>query len=244
MWSFRNSLLSVRSCLREIFPLNCPVCGKAPFDGSPNMLCAECFRKLDLIREPFCPGCGGHLSGFLNMCPDCMNADAGRPWQKAFALFRMEGLGRELVHKYKYRNMPELARTLAHLAAIRLGESILAEKFDCITPTPLHFLRYLKRGYNQADLFANVLAGELKIPCSSLLWRKKWTSQQSKLTKKQRISNLNGAFSVKNSQKTKNRAILLVDDVMTTGSTLASAAQVLLDGGAERVGVLVIARRQ
>ncbi len=228
----------------EILAPCCPVCGREPLDGSPNMLCADCFRMLDLTTEPFCPGCGGHLSGFLDMCPDCMNAVAERPWKNAFALFGMDGLGRELVHKFKYQNTPELARTLGRITAMRLGDRIRAEAYDCITPTPLHWFRCFLRGYNQAELFAEAAGKELGLPCFSLLRRKKWTSQQAKLNKKQRISNLKGAFAIKNSQKTKNRAILLVDDVMTTGSTLASAAQVLLDNGAERVGVLVLARRQ
>ncbi len=224
--------------------MNCPVCGGIPADGTANMLCAECLRSLPLMREPFCPGCGGQLSGFLEMCPDCMNADAGRLWKRAFALFRMEGIGRELIHRFKYQKNPELARMLGHLAAIRLGDLIREENFDCIVPTPLHFFRYFQRGYNQAELFAKAAGQELGIPCRNLLWRRKWTHQQAKLDKKQRISNLKGAFSIKNSTNAEKRAILLVDDVMTTGSTLASAAQTLLDGGAEKVCILVLAKRQ
>lgn len=100
------------------------------------------------------------------------------------------------------------------------------------------------RGYNQSSLFAEQLGKYLHIPVRSLLRREQYTKQQAFLTKKQRNSNIAGAFSISDSTVAEKCGILLVDDVMTTGATLREAAGVLLSHGAERVDVLVIARRQ
>lgn len=234
---------ALKDLIRLYLPLNCPVCGNLPFDGSANMFCAECLASLDFIGGPVCPGCGGPLTGIFGMCPDCMDAEADRPWEKAFALTSMTGVGKELIHAFKYQNRPELARPLGAVAAMRFGTELLAQKIDLIVPTPLHWFRRLSRGYNQAELFADGLAERLGIPVLDALRRVKWTHQQAKLSKRERILNLKQAFSIKDSTKVKKRAILLIDDVMTTGSTLAAAAQTLLDAGADRVCVLVIARR-
>ena len=72
-------------------PLNCPMCGGIPFDGSPNMFCKDCFEKLPFIRNPVCPGCGGELYGILDVCPDCLHAEKKFPWKRAAALFKMDG---------------------------------------------------------------------------------------------------------------------------------------------------------
>ena len=100
------------------------------------------------------------------------------------------------------------------------------------------------RGYNQSRLFAEQLSKYLHVPVCSPLRRRRPTKQQAFLTKKERNSNIAGAFSISDSTVAEMCSILLVDDVMTTGATLREAAGVLLDHGAERVDVLVIARRQ
>lgn len=233
-----------RDLIRTFIPAMCPVCGGLPADGTANMFCADCLEKIRFVQEPLCPGCGGSLTGMLDMCPDCLQAEAERPWAKAFSLYRMEHFGKELIHRFKYQNSPELARPLGHLAQMRLGDALRAEQFDLIVPVPLHWFRMIQRGYNQSEVLAQSLGRELNIPCCNVLRRRKWTSQQAKLTKKERISNLKGAFSIKNSTNVKKRAILLVDDVLTTGSTLASATNSLLAAGAGRVCIFVIARRQ
>ena len=223
-------------------PLNCPMCGGIPFDGSPNMFCKDCFEKLPFIRNPVCPGCGGELYGILDVCPDCLHAEKKFPWKRAAALFKMDGSAKEVIYQYKYRKGPELARPRGRLAAGCLENAGI--KPDLIVPTPLHWFRHLQRGYNQAELLCNVIGQETGIPVRNLLRRKKWTRQQARLDRKQRIRNLHQAFSIIDSTNCRNRCILLVDDVMTTGSTLSAAAETLLGAGAAEVDVLVLARRQ
>ncbi len=222
-------------------PLPCPLCGGEPLGGEPNMLCEACLSKLSFVKEPVCPGCGGELSGILEVCPDCLKEER-RPWSRAVSVFRMGGEAAELIYKFKYRGRPELARPLGSLAAKALAKS--GVKPDVIVPTPLHWLRLLLRGYNQAELLAEALSAETGIPIARPLVRRKWTRQQAKLKRKDRIENLRKAFSAPDSTLCENRSIVLVDDVMTTGSTLSAAAKALLEAGAKELSILIAARRQ
>ena len=221
--------------------LPCPLCGGEPHEGVPNMLCDTCLSKLRFVKEPLCPGCGGELSGILEVCPDCLKAER-RPWAKAVSVFRMGGEAAELIYNFKYRGRPELARPLGILAAQALAQSGI--KPDALVPTPLHWFRLLQRGYNQAELLCEAISSETGIPVVHALIRRKWTYQQARLKRKDRIENLRKAFSVSDSTPCQNRSILLVDDVMTTGSTLSAAAGTLLEAGAKELSVLIAARRQ
>ena len=228
--------------IRNYIPLNCPQCGGEPFDGVPGHFCAECLKEFHFIHSPVCPRCGGELSGILDVCTDCLHSTLDFPWKRAVAVFKMTGAVKESIYRFKYRNCPEYARAFGQLAAGALRESGIRP--DLIVPTPLHWFRYCRRGYNQADLLAQRIGRELNLPTAHLLRRKKWTRQQARLDRAERIRNLEGAFSIRDSTNCKGRCILLVDDVMTTGSTLAAGARVLLDAGVAEVNVLVLARRQ
>ncbi len=239
---FKKAIPGFLKTLGFYVPLNCPLCGGAPADGTPNMFCKNCLARLPFIRNPVCPGCGGELYGILEVCPDCLHAEKKFPWKRAAALFKMDGMAKEVIYQYKYRNMPELARPLGRLAAGTLEQARIRP--DLIVPTPLHWFRHLQRGYNQAALLCHEIGHATGIPVRNLLRRTKWTKQQARLDRKQRIQNLHQAFSIIDSTNCRNRCILLVDDVMTTGSTLSAAAETLLASGAAEVDVLVLARRQ
>lgn len=231
------------SAVRCIFPLECPICHGKPMDDSPNMLCARCYALLKFVPKPACPGCGGPMTGIMDMCSSCMHAAAARPWSKAFSLYEMRGFGKELIHEFKYRKNHHLCRPIARMIAMHLGDSIRQEGFDSIIPTPLHWFRKIQRGYNQSEYLAEQLGSELDLPVIRNLRRKKWTHQQAHLDQKARIQNLKGAFRVVHPEKIAGKSLLLVDDVLTTGATLAAATQCLLDAGAEKICILVIARR-
>ena len=113
----KQQLSSFSRILGLYVPLNCPLCGGVPLDGSPNMFCKDCFEKLPFVRNPVCPGCGGELYGILDVCPDCLHAEKKFPWKRAAALFKMDGSAKEVIYQYKYRKGPELARPLGRLAA-------------------------------------------------------------------------------------------------------------------------------
>lgn len=112
-----------------------------------------------------------------------------------------------------------------------------------IVPVPLHWTRFVQRGFNQADLICQGISAELGVPVVRALRRVRRTRQQARLTRKERILNLTGAFSPTDSTKCEKRAILIIDDVLTTGTTLATAASVLLDAGSAKVFAVSAARR-
>ncbi|MFP4322141.1 MAG: ComF family protein [Anaerolineales bacterium] len=156
-------------------------------------------------------------------------------FQNVDALYSMtahEGVIREAIHQLKYENLPEVARTLGHHLANALPWSVTA-----VVPVPLHAQRLQDRGYNQAELIGRTVAKSLSIPLyAQYLLRQKDTRSQVGLSAGQRRDNVQAAFAV-NSQAGLELAgpVLLVDDVCTTGATLAAAAEALKEGGAQTV---------
>lgn len=229
-----------KKLLKHIYSFPCPACKENASTNNINALCCDCMDSIDTIYPPLCAGCGGPHDGFLELCGKCLKADE-RPWDKALAVFNMRGFGKKIIHSYKYSKRVELSRPLGVMAANRLKESGIEPDF--IVPIPLHWSRYFMRGYNQSELVGKVISEQTGIPMKKFLVRSKRTKQQAKLDRKQREKNLMGAFSVKKNEFLKKRTILLIDDVITTGSTLTAATKVLLDEGADKVDILVLARR-
>lgn len=223
--------------IQEIDSFPCVYCGQVLPEKSG--FCTACYDSLPLVLNPRCPGCGAENDGIFDLCGKCLKEEK-RVWETAFSVMRMEGAARELIHRFKYGRETAIARTLGEVAADLWLES--NEKVDMIVPTPLHWTRQFLRGYNQSELLAEIIADRAKIPCNKVLKRKKMTSKQANLDRKQRKKNLIGAFSVKKGAICRNRTILLLDDVMTTGTTLTSAASALLESGAKQVKILVLAR--
>lgn len=234
-------MISLQKMAEVFCSFPCPGCGNALEQGAePNSLCKECREKIRFMTPPFCPGCGGELDGALAVCSKCMREEK-RLWPEAVSLYGMEGLGRILLHRFKFYNTPELARPLARLAADSLKKA--GTEFDVVVPVPLHWTRRFMRGFNQSYLMASLIAEFTGKPCEKILKRVRMGRVQSRLTRAERKKNLLDAFSLKKGANCKNRAILLVDDVMTTGSTLSAASAELLKAGASTVNVFVLARR-
>lgn len=225
--------------LKQFFSIPCPCCKKNVAE-TKNIFCEDCFNQLKLISAPRCPGCGGKMDSILNLCSKCLKEE-DPSWNKAISLIEMKGKGREIIERFKYRNDIVLARPLARLAV----ETIKKENIDVdyIISVPLHWLKFLARGYNQVELVTKLISNEIKIPLKYYLKRCRYTKSQTKLTGIQRRTNIYDAFIVTNKRKVKDRKILLVDDVFTTGSTLRAASRKLIDAGAKEVIVLTFARR-
>lgn len=146
---------------------------------------------------------------------------------------------RELIHLFKFDGIRPLARPLGTLLAQALPRD---ERLDLIVPAPLHWLRYLERGFNQCHLLAKELSRRTGWPVVGALRRKHAAPHQARLTKAERRRNVSRAFSVPHPEKIQGRRVLLLDDVFTTGATANACASALKQAGAQRVVLLTVAR--
>jgi ComF family protein len=160
---------------------------------------------------------------------------------RAAALY--EGAIRDLIHRLKYDGKVQVRRPLALLMAQRLAGFADHDSSDLLLPVPLHLKRIRERGFNQAILLGELLAREWKIPFErSLLRRIRWTEPQVNLAAGERAANVRGAFAVGDPSVVKGRRVILVDDVLTTGSTVSECSRVLKRAGAVEVFVATVAR--
>lgn len=159
----------------------------------------------------------------------------------AAASFNNELL-KEAVHSLKYSYIEELGRPLGELLLKGFKKSLIAQcKFDFIVPIPLHKKRFKERGFNQAKLISQSLSCYLNCPINKkVLIRRKNTASQMTLGRKDRLHNMKDAFII--GEEVVGKTILLVDDVMTTGSTLENAVQTLKHAGARQVSAIVLAQ--
>ena len=228
----------ISQVLNYFIPEICPYCQeKFTKDG---LFCEECLGKLSTPGQNTCKNCGGDLDLILDICSKCMKEEAV-PWSDAICLFIMNHNVQHIVEQYKYNSKIEFLSQLADSAARKIQDSKI--HFDCITAVPLHFMKYLYRGYNQSALLAKKIAIVAGIGYKNLLVRRKFTKTQTRLSGEERHKNLKGAFFSKNKAFIEKKDILLIDDVFTTGSTLRAASETLLMAGANSVAILVLARR-
>jgi competence protein ComFC len=158
--------------------------------------------------------------------------------------FVYDGPMRNAIQRFKYSGEYKRGYDLGDRLAERVSELLPRHPIDLIVPIPLHTRRYRSRGFNQSLILAERIGTVAKVPAGEPLARKKNTYPQVRLTAEQRLENLNRAFEVVPEAKLEiqGKSLLLVDDVMTTGATLAAAALALQDAGAAAVYGVTLAR--
>ncbi len=216
-----------------LFPQWCVGCGKEGY-----FLCSSCHRSLPRIVPPLCPMCGRpQPSGTL--CPGCTG------WQAEIdgirSPFRFDGAMRQAIHQLKYRSVRALAAPLAKL----LNDYLVTYPVpgEVMVPVPLHQKRLRERGYNQSGLLARELGKliNLAVVADCLIRQRQAPPQARTSTVDERWSNVAGAF-ICRGNRLRDKQILLIDDVSTSGATLDACAAALKAGGASSVWGLVLAR--
>ena len=238
-------MLILRRILDFIFPASCSYCRSPVGDSSVPYFCSDCWADFSLITGPVCPCCGNpyaSLEALIHSPDHECGACRLRPpkYDQALSVGYFEGALREAIHQFKYRPCRSLGKPLSDWMARNVK---VISGIDVIMPVPLHTKRLRQRGFNQALLLAHQMSEVNAIPLSyDNLVRIRPTRPQVELSGEERIRNVSGAFSVNHSGEIKDKRVLLVDDVFTTGATMNECASVLRRAGAEGVTALTLAR--
>jgi ComF family protein len=224
-----------------------------PFHDFLNLLFPDCCYSCQGIllenEHKICTACRANLpfTNFHKLNPqdnDVTKKFFGKIpilYGLAFLKFSKSGKVQRILHQIKYHNQPELAQMLGNWYGYELKEHQI-NTFDYILPVPLHPSKLKIRGYNQSDYFAQGLSEQMQVPwANDILLRNTATSTQTKKSRLERWKNVENVFAIKESEKIAQKSILLVDDVVTTGSTLEACARVLLEAQAQSISVAAIA---
>jgi ComF family protein len=229
-----------------IFPRKCAVCKGPVSDDAVFEVCATCMTKFVQKPAHSCAVCAEPIDGEV---ADAGISKCGRCRTKApqfdatFYGLRYEGTARELIHRFKFNRAFRLAATVSSPLCAELFSQPSAREADVIAPVPLHWRRNYERGFNQSYLIALEIGRALSKPVdANLLARRRHTKPQYALTAAERNDNIKGAFAVRRPETLEGKIVVLVDDIVTTGSTVSEAAKTLKKAGAKKVIVAAAAR--
>ena len=215
-----------------LFPIRCPVCDEA-VKRKDGRICRGCRNRLEEIEEPFCLSCGRPLpEEKAEYCTDC--ACKKHNYIRGRALYEYGSVA-ESIYRFKYGGRREYAGFFGREMAEKLGGFIRKVSPDALVPVPLNRKRFGRRGYNQAQLLAEVMGAELGIPVyTHLAVRIRDTLPQKELNVQERQNNLKRAFKIIEND-VKLSTIIMIDDIYTTGSTMDALAEAFLQSGVKNV---------
>jgi ComF family protein len=234
-----------------LFPSDCRLCAEPLTNVSRLPVCLECLSAMRPLDGELCSICGERLAAALATAPDqtlcglCRRAEP--PYAKATAYGSYEGGLRELIHLLKYEHVRPAAKVLGRMLAEAIEDlrTFFGDNEIFVVPVPLYVSKHRQRGFNQAELIAlaalRLLDGPFRLR-RDILKRRRETQSQIGLSRHQRRENLRGAFVVTKTEDITGRQVLLIDDVMTTGTTVSECARVLRRAGASKVYVATVAR--
>jgi len=223
--------------LNIVFPTSnfCLLCWKEYNGPVERGVCPECQERLSQLTEhgTVCPRCGRFTAAKL--CPNCHGLGISG-LAAVLSVVPYEGQYRELIQQLKYGHGQEAAQPMGFLMAKRFQQIYPRLKPDLLIPVPLEPQRQLIRGYNQSTLLAVAISRVIRRPVAEdCLFRGREQVSQTTLSRAERLANTRGAFYCGEERKIKNKVILLIDDIITTGATLAACAQVLRGAGAQEI---------
>ena len=232
---------AARLALDIALPTLCVAC-REPVAG--DGVCGTCWAQISFIEKPYCPRLG--IPFVYDPGPELMSMEAiASPpaYQRARAAVRYDDVARTLVHALKYQDRTDLAPTMGRWMA-RAGDELLNDA-DALVPVPLHWRRGWSRRFNQSGALAKAISRQKPVTVlGDALKRIKPTQQQIGLSRDERASNVQGVFAVppERLHAVRDRHLILIDDVLTSGATVDACARALLRAKAKRVDVLVFAR--
>ncbi|MHA7900948.1 MAG: phosphoribosyltransferase family protein [Henriciella sp.] len=241
-WTTRSARAGLRSLANFVWPQRSLLTGERHSGDGP--LTPEDFAKLNFLNGSGCRDCAMPLEidhGEASQCGAC--AAKAPKWDQARAAIAYDEVSRQAILELKHAGRRDGLKAMSNWMAMA-GRDILPET-DWLIPVPLHYQRLASRGFNQAAWLAQGVARQTgTLALVDGLSRKRNTPSQGGLTARQRRRNVAGAFEVRASRqgRIKGSTVTLVDDVLTTGSTLAACTKALRKAGAARVNVLVLAR--
>ncbi len=233
------------SLLTLLFPPLCSFCDSLGA-RSVTGLCASCLEALSPLPSPVCERCGLPVAGLSDsramVCGRCLTNPPA--YTRARYGYLYSGGLKEGIVRFKYAGKLYQSRTLGSLLVDAFTRHFSARDFDLIVPVPIHRKRLVARGFNQALILAEKLAEATGIPLDRSCFGKiRDTPPQVGLRRPERLKNLKGSFGVIRQSAILRRRVLVIDDVATTGATIAEATQTLLAAGAAGADALALALR-
>lgn len=231
--------------IQWLFPAKCPVCGGVLLPREA-LVHTKCMKRLKFIKEPVCMRCGRPVEETAEYCVECetLISKQGKliGWDSGRCVFPYHGAVKDALWNLKNKGTREAVRFFGTQMAECQKAYLDGLNPDCIVPVPLHLKKQRQRGFNQAELLAEVLAVQRGITLLPLLIKQKQTADQKSLSAEERKRNLRQAFEWNEALSLEGlpETVLLVDDVFTTGSTLTACASVLKQHGVQKVGFLCV----
>jgi ComF family protein len=238
------------SLLDWLYPPRCRGCAQIFQGRDTDYFCPGCWQKIQLVARPMCSLCGRPFpdaSGLDHVCGRCLARPPQftRAW--AWACYPREEAEdhplRQAIQKFKYGRKVSLGKPLGRLMSQGCRDFLRDCEADVVIPVPLHPKRLRWRGFNQALLLGRQMSRAYKIPLDPFTLRRiKATPPQTQLTEEERRRNVRGAFALAPGRSVREKKILLVDDVYTSGATVNECSRTLWRAGAAEVCVVTLAR--
>lgn len=217
----------------------CICCNSECDSQTEYRICSRCSKKITYsFDKNTCLKCGSVINGDYDFCITCKDKDY--EFDKARSVFAYDDITAPMILNFKYNGLKSYAKDFAHMLHMVYSSSDLI--FDSVTYVPMPEERQKKRGYNQSYELCKEFSLLTGVPMIDALERTNNISKQSTLNANQRAENIKGSFKITDKKIVKDREILIIDDVMTTGATANECAKILIKSGARNVSILTIAK--